>query len=156
MSSGDMKLQRRELAAKAALTDIRWLLTQAEETSDSIGNELDTEELLRLFRKNFDRLDNNGNGISREELTAAMMRPGEFTKDEYVMLKLLTKYFDTIVNMSDDQQGEETVITLMDGRVLAQFLRHSKFSLAELHMWVNLAKRKKTDQDMEPPPMSGR
>ena len=125
----------REKAAKAALNDIRWLLQGEEEALDDDDEEtyLDGPTIVRLLEENFERLDPNNNGIEREELMTALMNPQAFTTDEYEMLRLITKYFDTIINMSDDEEGEETKISRADLLVLEQFLVHSKMTLKELH-----------------------
>jgi len=125
----------REKAAKAALNDIRWLLQGEEEALDDDDKEtyLDGPTIVRLLEENFERLDPNNNGIEREELMTALMNPQAFTTDEYEMLRLITKYFDTIINMSDDEEGEETKISRADLLVLEQFLVHSKMTLKELH-----------------------
>ncbi|HMO23396.1 MAG TPA: hypothetical protein PKC98_20735, partial [Candidatus Melainabacteria bacterium] len=79
--------------------------------------------------------------------------PQAFTTDEYEMLRLITKYFDTIINMSDDEEGEETKISRADLLVLEQFLVHSKMTLKELHSWCSIAN--KPADDIGPPPLSG-
>lgn len=145
----------REKAAKAALNDIRWLLQGEEETGELDDDEtyLDGPTIVRLLEENFERLDPNNNGIEREELMTALMNPQAFTTDEYEMLRLITKYFDTIINMSDDEEGEETKISRADLLVLEQFLVHSKMTLKELHSWCSIAN--KPADDIGPPPLSG-
>ncbi|HMP51117.1 MAG TPA: hypothetical protein PKD05_06130 [Candidatus Melainabacteria bacterium] len=145
----------REKAAKAALNDIRWLLQGEEETGQLDDDEtyLDGPTIVRLLEENFERLDPNNNGIEREELMTALMNPQAFTTDEYEMLRLITKYFDTIINMSDDEEGEETKISRADLLVLEQFLVHSKMTLKELHSWCSIAN--KPADDIGPPPLSG-
>lgn len=83
----------------------------------------------------------------------ALMNPQAFTTDEYEMLRLITKYFDTIINMSDDEEGEETKISRADLLVLEQFLVHSKMTLKELHSWCSIANQ--PADDIGPPPLSG-
>lgn len=145
----------REKAAKAALNDIRWLLQGEEETGELDDEEtyLDGPTIVRLLEENFERLDPNNNGIEREELMTALMNPQAFTTDEYEMLRLITKYFDTIINMSDDEEGEETKISRADLLVLEQFLVHSKMTLKELHSWCSIVN--KPADDIGPPPLSG-
>jgi hypothetical protein len=156
MSSSDFKNQQREIAARRALNDISYLVQKAEEGSSADPDEPRGRDVVALLRKNYRRLDKNKNGISREELTQALMRPGEFSKDEYVMLQLLNKYFDTIANLSKDEDGPETVISRMDCAVLAQFLMHSDLTLSQLHQWVGMTRPTRiTDQDIGPPPLSG-
>ena len=145
----------REKAAKAALNDIRWLLQGEEEALDDDDEEtyLDGPTIVRLLEENFERLYPNNNGIEREELMTALMNPQAFTTDEYEMLRLITKYFDTIINMSDDEEGEETKISRADLLVLEQFLVHSKMTLKELHSWCSIANQ--PADDIGPPPLSG-
>ena len=145
----------REKAAKAALNDIRWLLQGEEEALDDDDEEtyLVGPTIVRLLEENFERLDPNNNGIEREELMTALMNPQAFTTDEYEMLRLITKYFDTIINMSDDEEGEETKISRADLLVLEQFLVHSKMTLKELHSWCSIANQ--PADDIGPPPLSG-
>ena len=145
----------REKAAKAALNDIRWLLQGEEEALDDDDEEtyLDGPTIVRLLEENFERLDPNNNGIEREELMTALTNPQAFTTDEYEMLRLITKYFDTIINMSDDEEGEETKISRADLLVLEQFLVHSKMTLKELHSWCSIANQ--PADDIGPPPLSG-
>ena len=114
---------------------------------------LDGPTIVKLLEENFDRLDPNNDGIEREELMTALMNPQAFTTDEYEMLRLITKYFDTIINMSDDEEGEETKISRADLLVLEQFLVHSKMTLKELHSWCSIAN--KPADDIGPPPLSG-
>lgn len=92
-------------------------------------------ELAELLERNFSRLDPNQDGISRDELYDALNRKEDFSESEYAMLQLLGKYFHTIVNMSDDEQGPETRISETDRDVLCQFLRHSQLTLEDLSKW---------------------
>jgi hypothetical protein len=96
---------------------------------------MDGAHLASLLEMNFSKLDPNNNGITKEELAKAMLTPWEYSVDEYTMLKLLGKYFDTIIHMSDDEQGPETVITEMDKDVLIQFLRFGGMTLKQLQVW---------------------
>lgn len=150
---------RREAAAQRALDDIRWLIqgTQgapaaAEPDDDDEDTYLDGPTIVALLEKNFDRLDPNNDGISREELIGALMNLQAFTADEYEMLRLLVKYFDTIINMSADEDGVETKITRSDMMVLEQFLVHSRMTLKELHSWCKMSN---PADDVGPPPLSG-
>src|SRR5690606_4798854 len=121
---------RKEAAAQRALNDIRWLIhgnqQPAEDVDDDGETYLDGPPIVGLLDKNFKRLAPDEDGITREELLRALMNPQAFTPDEYEMLRLLVKYFDTIINMSVDEEGEETKITRADLLVLEQFLVHSK------------------------------
>ena len=149
------KDDNRERAAKAALNDIRWLLQGEDEQGVDEDEEtyLDGPTIVKLLEENFDRLDPNNDGIEREELMTALLNPQAFTTDEYEMRRLITKYFDTIINMSDDEEGEETKISRADLLVLEQFLVHSKMTLKELHSWCSIAN--KPADDIGPPPLSG-
>lgn len=126
----------REDAAKAALTDIKWLLHGDEaKNSDANDSYLDGPVIVQLLEKNFARLDPNNDGISREELMDALSHPANFTIDEYEMLRLVAKYFDTIISMADDQEGEELRITHLDLTVLKQFLVNGQMTLKDLKRW---------------------
>ena len=151
------KDDERERAAKAALNDIRWLLhgQAGEGQDDSDETYLDGATICKLLEQNFERLDPNNDGIEREELMTALMNPQAFTADEYEMLRLITKYFDTIINMSDDEDGEETKISRADLLVLEQFLVHSKLTLKELHSWCSVANKPGPADEVGPPPLSG-
>jgi hypothetical protein len=112
--------------------------------------ELDNVLFADLLTKNFKRIDTNGNGISKKELAFAMSKPHEFSADEFTMLRLLSKYFDTIAKMCDDQEeGEAVVITELDKEVLVQFLKHAGMTLAGIHDWLSV-----NDRAMGPPPSS--
>lgn len=146
---------RQEQAARRALEDIRFLIeTGSEGSSPAEGAEtsLDGRQIIDLLTGNFNKLDKNGDGISRNELATALMYPQSFHADEYEMLKLVAKYFDTIINMVDDEQGEELRITRADVEVLGQFLVHSGMSLAELHRWCSLEQT--VEDSVGPPPMT--
>jgi len=112
---------------------------------------LDGPLLAQLLEDNFKKLDLDGDGISRRELALAMVSPQSFSNDEYAMLKLVSKYFETIASMCDDQkEGESLRITRLDKDVLVQFLKHSKMSLSDIHDWLALNER-----SVAPPPASG-
>lgn len=149
-------------AAEHAVRDLVWLVggttedAKANEHFESVEEELSGEKLAELLDKNFKRLDPNGNGISQVEIAAALMTPKVFSIDEYAMLKLVARYFDTIINLSDDEEGAETVLTRTDAQVLTQFLVHSKLKLSELRRWIAIADGTATEQDIGPPPMSGK
>ena len=145
-------MSRREDAAKRALEDIRYLLRDSRQENSTSDLSLSNEKLIELLKANFDKLDPDDNGISRDELVTALTRPHSFTADEYEMLRLITKYFDTIINLSDDEPGEDLRISRMDASVLEQFLLNSKFSLRELHMWCSLGDDPESFSG--PPPLS--
>ena len=135
--------QRRHDAAHAAFHDVLGQLRlQSEEPDQALVpgdiDPLDGATVATLLDKNFAKLDPNGNGITKEELAQALLTPTRFTADEYVMLKLVGKYFDTIANMCEDESGSQTVITSMDKDVLNQFLLNSKLSLSDLHKWRSI------------------
>lgn len=149
----------REQAADHALRDIVWLIggTMQNRAIDRVRDpeeELVGNKLVELLNSNFSKLDSNCNGISRAEISAALMTPNVFSVDEYAMLKLVAKYFDTIINLSDDEADAETVITRTDCEVLAQFLVHSDLKLSELHRWIALSNGTATEDDIGPPPLS--
>jgi len=153
------KMQQRHEAAESALKDIVWLIDgtmqdRAIQHYRDPEEELEGEKLVDLVKRNFARLDPDNNGISRDEITTALMHPQQFDVDEYAMLKLLAKFFDTIINLSDDEPDEETVITRVDCEVLQQFLVHSKLKLSELHRWIKMMDGTATEQDIGPPPLS--
>ncbi|CAN5165090.1 hypothetical protein BH10CYA1_BH10CYA1_58170 [soil metagenome] len=149
-------------AADHAVRDLVWLVggttedARASDHFDAVEEELSGAKLAELLDRNFTRLDPNGNGISRTEIAAALMTPNVFSVDEYAMLKLVAKYFDTIIKLSDDEEGDETVLTRTDAEVLSQFLVHSKLKLSELRRWIAIADGTATEQDIGPPPMSGK
>lgn len=151
-----------EEAAKQAVRDLVWLIggtteeTRPYEQYEQIENELDPAQLSNLLDRNFNKLDADNNGISRAEIAAALMNPSEFSVDEYAMLKLVAKYFDTIIKLSDDEAGAETVITRADAETLAKSLVQSKMKLSELHRSIVLADGTATEQDIGPPPMSNK
>ena len=112
--------------------------------------QMDSVLFAKLLEANFKRIDTNGNGISRKELAVALSTPARFSTDEYAMLRLLSKYFDTITRMCDDQvEGEALVVTSWDKDVLVQFLLHSGMTLSDVHDWINLNER-----SIAPPPPS--
>lgn len=135
--------ERRHTAAHAAFSDVLGQLRlQSEEPAQALIqgeiDPLDGATVATLLEKNFAKLDPNGNGITKEELAQALLTPSRFTADEYVMLKLVGRYFDTIANMCEDEVGSQTVITGMDKDVLNQFLLNSKLSLSDLHRWRSI------------------
>ena len=149
----------REHAAKKALGDIRWLLNsqdKAEEFGDG-DSYLDGPTVCALLRKNFGKLDPDNDGITRKELITALGNHESYSEDEYEMLRLITKYFDTVINLSEDEDGpEETKISVNDLDVLEQFLLHGKFSMKELHKWCNIGNKNGGVESVGPPPMTGR
>jgi hypothetical protein len=140
-----------EAAAEAALRDLAWMMESAQ--TESKNDELEGAKLIALLRRNFKKLDSDSDGISKAELLAALAAPTGFSEDEYAMLSLLCRYFDMVINLSDDEPGEETRITRSDMRVLEQFLVHGRFTLAGLHKWLNVSNKEITEQDVGPPPM---
>jgi hypothetical protein len=153
----DRNLQR-EQAAKAALADVVFLLHSDPEIQayEQREGEFDNDTFLKLLDQSFRTLDPDNNGISRSELMAAIIRPEKFSRDQYVMISLAAKYFDLIVNMSDDEPGEETVITRRDQELLANSLKDSHLNLAELHRWCFRNDKSVTPPEagMGPPPMA--
>lgn len=154
---------RREEAAQQALADIRWLLhgTKQEQLSNpaEIGDDdtqLDGKTIINLLERNFIRLDPNNDGISREEIMVALMNPQAFSPEEYEVLRLVTKYFDTIINLSEDEDGGETKISRADMLVLEQFLVHSNMTLKELHAWCTMGMGAGSEGEIGPPPLSGK
>jgi hypothetical protein len=135
----ERKTNKRERAINVAFEDVLGDLRRAEPAdskASTVGEDtMDGAHFAALLDKHFDKLDPNRDGITKEELTQALLTPWQYKDDEYAMLKLLGKYFDTIIHMSDDQEGPETVITELDKDVVVQFLRHSNFTLAQLQQW---------------------
>lgn len=159
-----MAANKREEAIQQALADIRWLIngTQQEQAGapptddDEDETYLDGPTIIALLEKNFARLDPNNDGISREEIMVALMNPQAFSPEEYEVLRLVTKYFDTIINLSEDEgDGGETKISRYDMLVLEQFLVHSNMTLKELHTWCSISKMPGGGGDVGPPPLSG-
>jgi hypothetical protein len=154
MTYSDFRKKQREAAAEAALRDIVWMLDS--DGSVSKADELEGAKVVALLRKNWTRLDPDKDGITRGELLEALGKPGVFSPDEYAVLHLLSKYFDLIINFSDDEAGPETRITRKDAAVLAQFLLHSKLTLASLSHWLEQSdKRAAANDGLAPPPLSG-
>jgi hypothetical protein len=133
---------RRHRAAEVTFEDILGDLRRPDPgftKATSVGEDsMDGLHLATLLEKNFSRLDPDNNGITREEIAHALLAPWSWSADEFCMLKLLGKYFDTIIHMSDDEAGPETRITLMDKDVLCQFLTYGGLSLAQLQAWRSL------------------
>lgn len=161
MAHQNARDEMRERAADSALKNIVFLLEGSKENpeayaSRNMDQELSGDKLVELLNSNFAKVDLNNNGISRQELLAALTAPNVFTVNEYAMLKLVAKYFDTIINLSDDEPGAETVLTHTDVQVLAQFLVNSKIKLSELHRWIALSEgtAATTERDVGPPPLS--
>jgi hypothetical protein len=149
----------RTVQGHGSLDDLLWLHKTSAPTSadhvESLTQEtLDSETFARLFVKTYPRLDPKDQGLSKEHLGKLIMRPDIFTHDEYVMLLMLAKYFDTIANLVDDEPGPQKTITPMDREVLCQFLVHGKLSLAELHRWRLLCMAPAEDSDREGPPLT--
>lgn len=112
--------------------------------------ELAGPHLAQLIENNFKRVDLDGDGITRKELAIALASPEYFSADEYIMLRLLSKYFDSIAALCQDQEESERVrITPMDKEVLVQFLKHSDMTLQDIHDWIS-----RNDRGIGPPPAS--
>lgn len=158
-------VKKREDAAQQAMADIRWLIQGTEQgtlasaapTDDDDETHLDGKTIVTLLEKNFARLDPNNDGISREEIMVALMNPQAFSPEEYEVLRLVTKYFDTIINLSEDEDGGETKISRYDMLVLEQFLVHSNMTLKQLHEWCAMSKAPGGGGEgtIGPPPLSG-
>lgn len=134
--SEDNSHKKRQDAAQHAFQDVLGQLRTVETNPvQQPDPQLDGMTVAKLLEKNFARLDPNGNGITREELAQALLSKGSYSNDEYAMLQLIGKYFDTIANMAEDEVGPQSVITSLDKDVLNQFLAHSNLSLSELHTW---------------------
>jgi hypothetical protein len=149
---------QREEAARAALSEVVFFLkndpdVQAYESKEST---FDNGTFLKLLDRCFGTLDPDNNGISRAEVMSALLQPEKFSKDEYVMISLTAKYFDLIANMSDDEPGEETVITQHDKEMLARSLQDSNLNLAELHLWcfTRDGQHRATTPNMGLPPLA--
>lgn len=153
MDKWQLKLQR-QTAAQRALSGINFLLTHSE-ISDETEASMEGAKLIELLRKNFKRLCGGNDGISRGELAMALMRLPEFSQDEYVMLQMMTRYFDTIINLSDDEQGDETKITELDVEVLSQFIKDGKMTLKQLHGWCSRGGGAPANEPIKPPPLTG-
>jgi hypothetical protein len=131
--------KKKERAVHTAFEDVLGGLRASEQEPESVStvgeDTMDGAHLATLLEQNFAKLDPDKDGITKEELVKAMLTPWEFSVDEYTMLKLLGKYFDTIIHMSDDEPGPETRITEMDKDVLIQFLRYGGMTLKQLQIW---------------------
>lgn len=157
-------VKRREDAAQQAMADIRWLIQGTEQgnlstpSPDDEETHLDGPTIIALLEKNFARLDPNNDGISREEIMVALMNPQAFSPEEYEVLRLVTKYFDTIINLSEDEEEGETKISRYDMLVLEQFLVHSNMTLKQLHEWCTKGKApgSASEGEIGPPPLSGK
>lgn len=150
----------RSVPGHGSLDDLLWLHKASAPTTvehvESLEQEsLDSESFARIFIQTYPRLDPKNQGLTKEHLSKLIMRPDVFSHEEYVMLMMLAKYFDTISNLVDDEPGPQTMITPMDREVLCQFLVHGKLSLAELHRWRLLCMAPKEDPEIEGPPLSG-
>ncbi len=133
------KANKKQRAVQIAFEDVLGDLRKADADSQpatTVGEDtMSGAHLAALLEKNFEKLDPDRNGISKEELAQALLTPWIWTDDEYCMLKLLGKYFDTIIHITDDEQGPETHITHMDKDVLCQFLNYGGLTLAQLKQW---------------------
>jgi hypothetical protein len=150
---------KKAIAAKETMNDLVFLLggTMENRAIEGYRNpevELPGARVVELLNKTFSTLDPNDDGISRSEVTDAMIHPEKFSVDEYSMLKLIAKYFDTIINLSDDEVAEETVITQNDAKALGESLLNSQFTLSEFHRWLAISSGNATENDIGPPPTS--
>lgn len=92
-------------------------------------------QLAKLLDKNFEKLDPNNDGITRDELAQALLSPWGFSQEDFTLIRLLQKYFDTIANMVDEEPGKDSRITSADREVLNQFLIFSDLDLHTLELW---------------------
>jgi hypothetical protein len=151
----------RSAQGHGSLDDLLWLHkssapTTVEHVEALDQDKLDSETFARVLIKTYPRLDPGNKGLSKEHLGKLIMRPDAFGHEEYTMLVMLAKYFDTIANLVDDEPGPQKTITPMDREVLCQFLMHGKMSLAELHRWRLLCTTPKKDgPELEGPPLTG-
>jgi len=134
--------ENRKQAAKLTFEDILSKVQgdPASPASRPSSDTMDGAHLARLLDRNFERLDPNNDGISREEIANALLSPWSFSMEEVTMLRLLEKYFDTIANMVDEEPGHDTRITHADKEVLGQFLIYSGIDLDTLARWRSLDK----------------
>lgn len=143
-----MKIDRklRETAAGRLIQEMLGLNSQrgipgGVSDDDDLGS-LSGPQIAKLLEANFKRIDFNSDGISRKELAFALSAPQMFSQDEYAMLRLVSKYFNSIAALCDDQEeGESVRITSTDKDVLVQFLTHSNMSLQDIHDWLSLNER---------------
>jgi hypothetical protein len=152
LSNKDLK----ELAARKALDDILFLLQESGYGPGAGGEDmaLSKEQFQALLHQNFAKLDPDNDGVSRQELLCALADVDQFSRDEYVMLELMAKYFAMIANLADDEPGEETRVTRTDVEVLAQFLNNSSMTLEDLYMWCTLPEGPPRGDQISPPPLT--
>jgi hypothetical protein len=134
--------ENREKAAKMAFDDI---ITKARDDKSSplskTNDNIDTRRTMRgvqlekLLNKNFAKLDPDNNGITRDELAQALLSPWGFSEEDFTLIRLIQKYFDTIANMVDEEPGSDSRITKHDIEVLNQFLTYSDLDLQTLALW---------------------
>jgi hypothetical protein len=134
--------ENREKAAKMAFDDI---ITKARDDKSSplskTNDNIDTRrtmrgvQLAKLLNKNFAKLDPDNNGITRDELAQALLSPWGFSEEDFTLIRLIQKYFDTIANMVDEEPGSDSRITKQDIEVLNQFLTYSDLDLQTLALW---------------------
>lgn len=134
--------ENREKAAKMAFDDI---ITKARDDKSSplskTNDNIDTRrtmrgvQLAKLLNKNFAKLDPDNNGITRDELAQALLSPWGFSEEDFTLIRLIQKYFDTIANMVDEEPGSDSRITKHDIEVLNQFLTYSDLDLQTLALW---------------------
>ena len=142
--------------AHGSLDDLLYLHKAGSDDYDHIESlaqdTLDSETFANLFDKSYSKLDPNNQGLTKVQLGKLIMRPDIFTKDEYCMLLLLAKYFDTVASLVVD--GDKTRITPLHKEVLNQFLVHGKLTLAELARWTMLCVDPNEDSASSLPPLS--
>lgn len=144
--------RRPSTPAHGNLDDLLWLHKSSGPSDydhiESLAQDtLDSQTFADLFNKTFPRLDPENRGITKEHLGKLIMRPDIFANDEYVMLLLLAKYYDTISNLVD---GDTHRITSLHKEVLSTFLIHGKLTLAELARWRMLGSESLDSGDLPP------
>lgn len=135
--------ETRHKAAKLAFDDILVKaqqdksspLSKASTNIDGPSSTMRGVQLARLLDKNFAKLDPDNDGITRDELAQALLSPWGFSQEDFTLIRLLQKYFDTIANMVDEEPGKDSRITLNDKEVLNQFLIYSDLDLHTLSLW---------------------
>jgi hypothetical protein len=134
--------EKREQAAKLAFDDIMAMAkddrsSPLSKTDDNLDahRTMRGVQLAKLLDKNFDKLDPDNDGITRDELAQALLSPWGFTEEDFTLIRLMQKYFDTIANMVDEEPGHDSRITRQDKEVLNQFLIFSDLDLRTLALW---------------------
>ena len=134
----------RKEAAKSTFDDILKKSHQDHSSaSDKAAAKEDNQDNIRganlagLLDQNFARLDPNNDGITRDELSCALSSPSGLSQEEFTLVRLLQKYFDTIANMVDEEPGCDSRITVKDKEVLNQFLIYSDLDLHTLRVMAS-------------------